>query len=90
MANAEQQRLNAAIAPAQNVDWADVEMIDQCCQVVRHLFVRDLARTITGLTLVPAVHGDNPVVLAEVIDLGLQTAMLRPFPCTSSTGSPAP
>ena len=47
-------------------------MVEQGREVVGHLLVGDLVRAIAGLAVVPAVHGDHLVALAEVIDLGLE------------------
>ena len=72
--DAEEQAFNAAIAPAQHIDRPGLEMVDQRRKVVSHFFVGDLVGAVARLALVAAVHGDNGVMLAEVVDLSGEAA----------------
>ena len=90
MTHAEQQRLDAAVAPANHIHRPEREMVDQRRQIVGHLLVGDGTVAVRRASVVAAVHRDDFAVRPEEIDLRRHRADALPLPWTSRSGSPVP
>ena len=74
MPDAEQQRLDASVAPPEHVHRPRLQVIEERSKIIGHLFIGDLVGAVARLALIAAVHGDHAIARAEERDLGGQGA----------------
>ena len=69
MADRQKQRLDTSVAVTDHIDRPLPQMIHQGREIIGHQFIGHRTGTVGRLPMVPAVHGDHQVVLAEFVQL---------------------